>query len=97
MVLAVPPKYRANDLDYLEGSPRAHSRHGRRWKRGDALGLDNGAHTAGAYWPPVELPRWPAFGPGLPGPFNRCSSGAGLAPCPGSLHPPKGKPRWTAY
>lgn len=26
-----------------------------------------------------------AFGPGLPGPFGRCSSDAGLPPCPGSL------------
>jgi len=71
MVLAVPPKYRAHYLEDREQSTRSFEARPPP-ERGDALGLDNGAHTAGAYWPGSELPRWPAFGPGLPGPFNRC-------------------------
>lgn len=94
MVLAVPPKYRAKRPMALARSFEARPPR----ERGDALGLDNGAHTAGAYWPGIRVASEPAFGPGLPGPFNRCSTGAGLAPCPGSLHPTEvGKPRWTAY
>ena len=67
---------------------RAHARHGHpaapdTGRGGDALGLDNGAHTVDAY-----LPRG-AFGPRLPGPFRRCCRAPGFHLAP-ALWAPRG-------
>lgn len=49
---------------------------------GDALGLDNGAHTVNAYWHSAKE----AFGSKLPGPFGRCCRAPVLSSS-GSLRP----------
>ena len=55
MVLAVPPSFarRPSPVEW-DTAVRARSGHGQTalGAGGDALGMDNGAHTVDAYWPP---------------------------------------------
>jgi len=92
MVLAVPPVFRArlrSPSALFEARPPLVRRDFRqsRGPRGDALGLDNGAHTADAYWMRCRTVR-----AGTPGSIRPLLVGRRALTYPGSL-----VPRLAAY